>query len=172
MNTAGMIERLRKWMQEGNDCGKCPCYWFEQGYEDCDEGCRINLDGIFYGGCRLPRIVRWYRNRQAVFFENHQFDGIEDWWEEQERLDNVIAEGIKKGLDGLVICSRYIDKEEKHLWEVEQEECIYRLAHSLNSTLSDDKFAQGTRTLKAKWAELLKETWENFCFRVRAIITV
>ncbi len=46
-----------------NDCSKCPAYWWEQGWEDCDEGCRIS-DRRFFNGCNLWLPIRyllfWY----------------------------------------------------------------------------------------------------------------
>ena len=167
-----MMKKLMKWLHEGNDCGKCPCYWWEQCYEDCDEGCRLERDSIFYGGCRLPRIVRWYKNRQAIFAENHEYDGIEEWFMERERLDNLVAERIKKELGSSVICGRYIDTDGKHYWEVDQNECIYRLAHAINSELDDDDLSRHAKTIRSEWSELLKKTWGKLCFEVRFLLTV
>ncbi len=166
-----MMKKLMKWIREGNDCGECPCYWWEQGYEDCDEGCRLERDALFYGGCRLPRIVRWYKNRQAVFTESHEYDGIEEWFMERERLDNLVAERMKKELGCSVICARHIDTEEKRYWEVDQDECIYRLAHAINAELADDD-SRRAKTIRAEWAELLKKTWKRFCFKVRFLLTI
>ena len=164
--------RILKWLDEGNDCEKCPCYWYDQGWEDSDQGCYASRDAFFTGPCYLPWIARWYLGRRANFARGHEFDDVVEFVEETEHIDGVIADRIKEELGLRVIC--YVTEIEgtKAYHETDWDAAVDSIAMNVRFAIDEDWFHRHPNTLRHKWAVLLKETWKRFLFRVRYFLTV
>lgn len=162
---------LLKWLRDGNDCGKCSCYWWEQGYEDCDEGCHLDrFEKGIYGRCYLPKIVRWYLKRRHMTIEEYCYKDMGEYFEELADMDLLAENAIREKLgDRQCICYRRTDGT---VHEMNQDSQIYELAHSVRSAIQDYQEKRQPKGLKAKWKTLIKETASELWWKLRILITI
>lgn len=162
---------LLRWVREGNDCGKCRCYWWEQGYEDCDEGCYLErFEKGMYGRCYLPRIVRWYLLRRHDVLDDYHLDGMEEYFEEMADMDLRAENAIREKLgDHQCICYRRTDGT---VHEMNQDSQIYEMAHCVRSAIQKYQDERQPNGLKAKWKDLLKETAVELWWKLRIFLTI
>ena len=172
MTGSNLIQRVHKWIDEGNDCEKCPCYWCDQGWEDFDQGCYARRDAFFTGPCYMPWVFRWYLGRKAYFEQSHEFDDAVEFAEEVEHLDGVIADRIKEELGPCVICYVAESDGKKTYHEMDRDMTIGSMAMNVRLAIDEDWFSRHPNTLRHKWTELLKETWKRFVFSVRYFLTI
>ena len=167
-----IYSRIRKWIDEGNDCEKCPCFWQDKGWEDSDQGCYARGDAFLTSLCYMPWVVRWYLGRRANFAKGHQFDGAVEYAEEVEHIDGVIADRIREELGLRVIC--YVTEWDgvKTYHEMDQDTAVGSIATNVRFAIDEDWFSRHPNTLRHKWAELLKETWKRFAFSARYLLTI
>ncbi|MDL2257567.1 hypothetical protein LJC42_00210 [Eubacteriales bacterium OttesenSCG-928-K08] len=92
------------WFKYGNDCMKCPCSWSSFGGEDWDGGCHIRDDDDDM--CLVPIIIRRLRLRRAKYLQAHEYDGLYEWHQKQEKGDAVIFDTFVKELGAYEICRK------------------------------------------------------------------
>lgn len=87
------------------DCENCPLSWAEVSYEgECDDcGCMVYDD--LYGDkliCQMPmKIKRWiykYKTAKLEKEEAKRYDGIVEWYAEQERKENAMRQALNEKL--------------------------------------------------------------------------
>ena len=69
-----------------NKCENCPAYWFEQGLEDCDDGCLIRDLEKHADNCRVPYFIRSMKVKIWKWKENRY------WKKEAEKLDKELTD--------------------------------------------------------------------------------
>ena len=74
-----------------NKCENCPAYWFEQGLEDCDDGCLIRDLEKHVDNCRLPYFIRSMKVKIWKWQENRY------WKKEAKKLDKETEYMLPKG---------------------------------------------------------------------------
>lgn len=160
------------WLKDGNNCEKCPCAWEEWGPEDCDGGCYAGRD-LFEGTCRLPYLVRWYIARRANFCKDHQYDGIGEWYEEQERKQRIVEEAIYKRDQNLTLCWEYKTEAGKTEYRpFDQKMVIQEICYDIVGAMDDYRRGQEPRTLYNKWSALVRETFKRAVFKIRYLLTI
>lgn len=94
------LKTIWKWYICGYyHCDKCKYSWEERSYEgDADAGCYIR--GDIYDICRLippfKNIVGWFAKRKYEYWEGHRYDGVSEWYEDEERKERVIEKVLKE----------------------------------------------------------------------------
>lgn len=83
-------------------CEYCPYSWEDRGEEDADCGCYIY--GDIRDTCRLfppfLHIIGLLRKRKYEFESDHQFDGIVDFYEQEENREQGFEQILKRnGID-------------------------------------------------------------------------
>lgn len=79
------------------DCEHCPLSWEERGYDDADAGCHWYDD--FYGNkfvCFLPRFIKNILLKRNMWLMDKRYEGIGEWYVEQERKTNALQKAIKE----------------------------------------------------------------------------
>lgn len=154
------INKLRKWIRSGNDCEHCPAGWSECCYTDCgteyDGGCYIYGDE-WPEPCRLmlPPFLRAFLARRPKYLHNHRWDNYGDWCEKKEAGTEIIRDILEKELDNRCICWK--DDNGQYL-EVNTDSYIHDMAWK-SQLAYDDFISKPHKTLRQKWAELIKETF-------------
>lgn len=146
------IKRIKDWLRNGNDCEHCPCGWEEHGYDDVDAGCHIR-DDCWDDGCRLPMWLRKLRLRRWKYYDAHQYDGIAEWYENQQKAEEIIRDVLKDTLSGRVVCW----KGDGELVEVDTESVLFELAWRGREAY-DAFMYKPRKSIPTRWAELIKET--------------
>lgn len=148
--------RLIDWLKNGNDCERCKCFHCERTsyeYEEYDCGCAIKGDAYEDGRCRVPRFVRWIMSRRAQYYENHQYDGIGEFYEELEQKNEKCREAIKKAFGGYVLCIKFPDGT---LHECNTEAIFESEAWSVRDAC-EPEFTLSP-TLSKRWSQILYDT--------------
>ena len=99
------------------DCEYCPLSWEERGLEDADAGCYWY--GDLYDGsqfmCRMPNFIKRFianiRIRKNEKEIAKQYDGITEWYAEEQRKDRAFRQAIDECIfvnswgENLILCS-------------------------------------------------------------------
>ena len=167
-----LLQKAARLLKEGNDCEKCPCAWEEWGAEDYDGGCYAGRD-LFEGTCRLPRFVRWYLARKAEFAKEHEYDGIEEWNEEDDRLQRVAEKALYKRCPGVIFCweAKTLDCGNV-LMRYDQEAIKHEICYDIRNAVEDAKREKAPHTLSGEWKALLKKTVDRAIFKIRSTLTI
>ena len=101
------IQNWKDWYFEGKyHCDQCPYSWEDCGYDDADVGCYIY--GDLQDTCRLlppfRAIIGGIRKKKDCYYQNHQYDGIDEWYQKQKpkqkKFDELFVSALaKKGLE-------------------------------------------------------------------------
>ena len=89
-------------MKECN-CEYCPLSWEDRGVEDGDAGCYWygNLYGTRFM-CHMPNFIKKFitnaRERQIDAARYKQYDGIGDWFMEEERKTKAMQQALQEKL--------------------------------------------------------------------------
>lgn len=90
-----------------HDCAVCPCSWEDRSYEgECSDcGCVAYRD--LYGDrllCQLPdwakRMIRERHDRKRDAAMAREYDGMADYFMEQERKDTAMLQALHEMLPG------------------------------------------------------------------------
>lgn len=105
------MKKIINWLKNGNDCSKCNASWEDWGayHEDCSCGCHIKGSDYDEKICRLIAPIKWLLLRRSQYYMNHEYDGIGEFYAEQEIKQEKCIKAIKEMLDGRVICLKYDD---------------------------------------------------------------
>ena len=167
------LDKARKWIAEGNDCEHCPCSWESRCEDDWDAGCYMGVDWCD-SICRWPLFVRRYMARKANYYLDHEYDGIEEWLEREDKMHGIIAKAIQKelGFEG-VICWRdcFPGVQEEKLHEYDQEEKANRIAWTVWSDVQHELVKEKPLNLRGEWAALVKKTGTHIIRRIHEILT-
>lgn len=109
------------------DCSECPLSWEDRSYEgDCDCGCYVY--GDLYGNktlCHFPdfikHIIAKHKENKIAKIEAKQYDGMAEWYEEQQKREIAMRTAIKE----VLLKDRY-DGEELFICH-ENEGKLYKL---------------------------------------------
>lgn len=138
-------------------CDTCPFSWEERGLEDADAGCYIK--GEIQDTCRLLPPFRfllgWGRRKKALYYLNHQYDDMDEWYCEQCRKDQAVMEILEPYLGDLATIQ---NPEFMKPGEKSPSPLIYDIRHKLEDALIPVKYVP----LKIRWKELIKDTWNRF----------
>ena len=162
-----------EWVREGNDCYKCPCLWEDVGFEDSDCGCFAGRD-YFEETCRLPLIVRKYLKRRAEFFLDHEYDGIGEWYEEDQRIHEAAKKAVYESYrDHLVFCWKIKNDDETYSFaEYNQEAILDSMCYDIRRAVESELRKGKPHNLKEEWAAIIKKTAKDGIFKIRSILTV
>ncbi|MBQ6053006.1 MAG: hypothetical protein IJL30_06975 [Clostridia bacterium] len=151
-------ERFWKYYIKGEyHCDTCPFGWEERGLEDADAGCYIK--GEIQDTCRLLPpfrfLIGWGRRKKALYYLNHQYDDMDEWYCEQYRKDQAVMEILEPYLGDLATIQ---NPEFMKPGEKSPSPLIYDIRHKLEDALIPVKYVP----LKIRWKELTKDTWNRF----------
>jgi hypothetical protein len=127
------------------------CLW-----EDCtsnengtewDYGCTIKGHDFEEKYCFVPYPIRWLRNRRALYFQNHEYDGIDKWYEREEKADKIFCDFFE---------NEFNLKDE------------YQLAGDLRSKYDAFLNEDLPKNLREKWKVLLRETFNRHWFLLKS----
>ena len=147
------MKRLIKWFKEGNDCGKCNCGWEERGWEDWDAGCYVN-PSFDEKPCRKPLFWRRLLLRRAMYFRNHEHDGILEYYEESDRQDKKCRKALENMLGGAVICWK---EDDGTLRECNTDGILTRGSWDIREALKPEW--KKPPTIMQRWKTLLYDTF-------------
>lgn len=109
------IQNWRDWYIKGYyHCDQCPYCWVDYGYDDADAGCYIY--GDLRDTCRLlppfRAVIGGIRKKKDCYYQNHQYDGMGEWYQEQEsrqkKFDELLIRSLNKR--GLEISHKGLEK--------------------------------------------------------------
>jgi hypothetical protein len=156
------LRKMMNWFRDGNDCAHCPAGWDECSYTE--GGCEYDGGCYIYGDeypepCRLllPKFVRAFLARRQKYFKNHEYDDFGGWWEKREAGREAIREEIKRQMYQYYphyICWK---NEVGEYQEVDTNAYIDQMAWGVRDAY-EDFLKEPRKTLRQKWAELIKET--------------
>ena len=167
------LKGLASLIKEGNDCYKCPCLWEDVGFEDSDCGCYAGRD-YFEEICWLPLIVRKYLARRAKFFADHEYDGIEEWCDKEDRTQRAARQAVYYGnRHSMVFCWRYKKEDGSFdLAEYNQQSVLNSMCYDIRRAVEDELRKGKPQNLKEEWIALVKKTAKDGIFKVRSILTI
>lgn len=169
------LGRAWKWYIEGYyHCDHCPYCWSEYSYED-DGDCGCYIRGELWDTCRLIPPIRfligWPRKKRAEYAYAHEYDGVSEWYEQQQERENAYAESVKLLLNGIELYHRGVEGD---LIPVCKVDLLW---------LSDFKYGNfgeayryyedhahpitGDPPLSQQWTDLLRKTWKKFADKFR-----
>lgn len=163
-----IYEKAARWIKEGNDCEKCPCAWEEWGPEDCDAGCYAGRE-LFDETCRMPLLVRKYLYRRAMFFFDHEYDGLEEYIEEREQLQQAAEKAFYESHANISLCWKDLRGALK---EYNQDAVRHDICYDIICAIEKAKEEKAPRTISEEWRVLLKKTAGRAAFKIRSILTV
>lgn len=96
------IQNWRDWYIKGYyHCDQCPYCWVDYGYDDADAGCYIY--GDLRDTCRLlppfRAVIGGIRKKKDCYYQNHQYDGMGEWYQKQEANREKFAELMTDAFD-------------------------------------------------------------------------
>lgn len=155
-------KRFWKYYIKGDyHCDTCPFCWGGEYLPGCDDyddaGCYIK--GELRDTCRLLPPFRfllgWGRRKKALYYLNHQYDDMDEWYCEEYRKDRAVMEILEPYLGDLATIQNpeFMEQGEKS-----PSSLIYGIRHELEDALIPVKYVP----LKTRWKELIKETWNRF----------
>ncbi len=156
------IDKLRHWIECGNNCEHCPAGWSEYsaGCDEWDGGCYIYGDD-WPEPCRLilPRFVRGFLARRHKYFKNHEYDDYGEWYEKEQAAEKKIRNAVEDALKYRYICWKNLDTGELREvadrdWDIH--EITWKSRAAYNDFLREQ---EPYKTLRQRWAELIKETF-------------
>ncbi len=152
-----LYNNIIKWIRCGNDCEHCPAGWEEWDCEhtECDAGCYIYGDE-WPEPCRLPlpKFIRGFLVRRPKYLQNHQYDDIGEWYEKQEAAEEKIRDAIEDALKYRCICYK---RDDGTYYETDRDSEICEIMWKAKAAY-DDFLHEPRKTLRQRWAELIKET--------------
>lgn len=144
-------------------CDSCPMCWSDWSsyLGDGDAGCYIY--GDLRDTCRLIPPIRfligWPKKKKAQYAEDHSYDGIGEWYEQQQHQENTMREAILIALNGSEVCWRDHKGKLMPICKLDAMEL------GLNSAMrhyEDTCHPVIHTSLKEDWKKVLKRTWNAF----------
>lgn len=161
------VENRWKWYVLGYyHCDQCPCSWEERNYYegDADAGCYIK--GDIQDTCRLIEpfrsLICWYKKRRYEYWEDHQYDGYEKYWDEIIQRELAFEECLEIFMKNKEV---YIRDFKGRMIPVCKKELRQTFPYGFDEALRhyEDKAHpfQPAPKLKTRWKHLLKDTWKE-----------
>ena len=157
------LKRVLEWYILGKyHCDKCPYSWSEWSYDgDGDAGCYIF--GDLRDSCRLlppfRTLIGWPKRKHMEYFETHEYDGIAEWYEQEEKNRDKFNELVSEFLERYELCWKD-EKGEYH--PIDKEIYINYEAWRIRRNYEDYSKPFEAKTLRQEWMELLRKTWNSF----------
>lgn len=156
-------ERWRWYILGRYHCDKCPYSW-EQWYEagDCDCGCVIF--GDIRDTCRLippfRDIIGWFMRNANDYSAEHEYDGFDELIDNDMAGEKAIKAAVRKGLGNYKICRQ----DTGGYWQPVGDFYTDSVSHTIRKEYDEVAHPIVNKPLKARWKELLKDTWERSPF--------
>ena len=161
-------KKLKLWWQwyiQGYyHCDKCPMCWSEWSYEG-DNDCGCYLFGDIRDTCRLlppfRQLIGWPKKRKAEYWEEHQYDGIEDVLE-TEYLQSELLERLLR--EAFSFYEFAIPTEDGKLTPASEskERLIEMLVPDIRFCYENEAHPVTYTPLKAEWKQVLRRTSKEF----------
>lgn len=160
------IKTRWKWYVLGYyHCDQCPYSWSEYSYEgDGDCGCYIK--GELWDTCRLIEPIRsllgWPKKRYVEYWESHQYDGYDVFYDEIIQRDLAFEESLEIFLKNKEVYGR--DHEGKLIPICKKElQRTFPIAFDEALTHYEEKVHpfQARQKLSTRWKDLLLDTWKE-----------
>lgn len=156
--------RAWNWYVRGDyHCDKCPYCWCETcGYEDdADAGCYIK--GELCDSCRLLPPFRfllgWGKKKRYQYAETHEWDGLVDFYTENQKNCSTMYEVLQKHLEDYEFC--YVAMDGEYRKNVDLEDILIERCAIICEDYESAAHPVTHQRLSAKWKELFKETFER-----------
>lgn len=142
-------------------CDTCPFCWGGEYMPGCDDyaDCGCYIKGELRDTCRLLPpfrfLIGWGRRKKTLYYLAHEYDDVDKWICEEERKDMAVMEILEPFLGELATIQNldFINPGEKV-----PSYMIYDIRHKLEDALIPVKYV----SLKKRWKELIKDTWNRF----------
>lgn len=170
------LRRAWKWYIKGDyHCDKCPYCWSDWSSYTGDGDCGCYIRGDLWDTCRLIPPIRfligWPRKKQALYWEDHQYDGMGEWYEQQVEKETAYSESLEILLKGIELYRR--DCEGK-LMPVCKAALCERYCFGSGPFYEAYRYYEdhahpivGEPPLKQQWKDLLCKTWNKFADKFR-----
>lgn len=122
------------------DCETCPLSWEDRGYEGECYDCGCIWYGDLYGKklmCHFPEFIKWMIRKSADKKRDkaleHQYDGIVEWFEEEQRKDAAFRQAVEECIlknkygEELILCRE--DKDGRWKVEINEEYSFARMRY-------------------------------------------
>jgi len=160
-----MKKKLRKlidWYIKGEyHCDKCKYCWSEYSY-DGDGDCGCYIFGDIRDTCRLLPPLRWLigwpRRRKALYWEVHQYDGCDEWFENVVAQDTAMEEAIRQMLAMTELYSRDCDGQ---LYPLCKEDVIAAGVSDARYHYEEACHPVVYPSLRQEWRRCLQKTWKK-----------
>lgn len=123
-----------------HDCETCPLSWEDRGYEGECYDCGCIVYGDLYGDklmCHFPefinRMIRKSADKKRDKALEHQYDGIGEWFEEEQRKDAAFRQAVEECIlknrcgEELILCRE--DKDGRWKVEINEEYSLARMRY-------------------------------------------
>lgn len=156
-------------------CDTCPfCFGgdFLPGCDDYeDAGCYIRKE--LHDSCRLIPPIRfligWLPRKRCRYYEAHKYDDAGDWYEEQYEQEQQLEKALETYLKRIGADILPIDIEGNPIKNPKGEYIKFNKEWSKYPDLGDFYFKckdvlapYKYESLRTKWKNLIKETWQKF----------
>lgn len=148
-------------------CDKCPFCWSGQYSPGCDDydDCGCYIFGELRDSCRiippLRFIIGWGKRKKAQYFQNHEYDDLDEWMAAEEKKENLFYQAFEEEISNCyALCYNgskgVLLNHNGEPAKVEHPD-IYRLYGKCQ-----DIFSTPRLPLKERWIQLLKDTRHAF----------
>lgn len=151
-------------------CDECPYSWSEMNYYEGDGDCGCYIHGEIWDTCRLIEpfrsMIGWPRKRINQYWEAHQYDGFDAYYEDVIQKELAFEEAIEILLKDRYVCWK---NSEGNLVPLEKDQVVNEFRFSsfheaLDHYEEKAHPIQLAPKLKNQWKELIKETWRICVF--------
>lgn len=147
-------------------CDQCPYCWVDYGYDDADAGCYIY--GELRDTCRLlppfRAAIGGIRKKKDHYYQNHQYDGMGEWYLEQEGRQKKFDELIASAFD-----RRRLEVSYKGSAQSIPSEKIPYILETWRILSDYEEFAHPiiSKSVKEKWKDALMSTVRWFGNKIK-----
>lgn len=155
---------LLKWLREGNDCSKCKYGWCcrtSYEYDEWEGGCYIKGEDYDEKACYLispfKEILGELGKKKTEYYWAHEWDGIGEWYEKNEREKEKLSDLIRQkiiGVDG-VLCWR---DSEGNLVERDIDGALFDGVWEVRHEYEEFAHPFEYKKLSTEWKELILKT--------------
>lgn len=156
---------ILNWIKNGNNCDKCKWFCENRCETECgtEYDCYCLIKGDRYdNGCWLVNPFRYligrvHKKRNDYYME-HEYDGIGEWYEQQQKNEKALADAIKEELKDFE-CYRVYSNGDKAKKDINEyiDSVTYRVVDKYENVAHPVVY----KGLTERWKEVLEYTWKR-----------
>lgn len=164
-----------RWYIKGEyHCEHCPYCWSDFNY-DGDGNCGCYIRGDLYDTCRLVPPIRfllgWARKKKASYWEEHQYDGIGEYYQQMTDQDEILGKLLLNMLENFDLfyqpqSNEWLDEAAKRQKSqpipIDKQEFVRERVRSLRMEYEDKAHPVEHIAISKEWKILIKKTWNCF----------